>query len=376
MNTKKLRNLSFYLHRWLGLVTGILLCIAGITGSILVFRPEIDEAVIAARFGRVIPSETKVSLDAIANTIKNTYASVGFNLSDLNFPSSNDRPYVLSLMNSAEKYWQVFVNPYTGQIMGDRSGDTNWAGIILNLHYQLFAGDAGVIIMGIVALVTVILSLTGIILWPGWRKLAAGFKIKWNARIKRLNFDLHKVAGIITAIFLAAIGFTGFAWNIPQAGIEDGIYALTFTPKPSEPVSQVIPDRPMSLDRLIQRADEAIPNAKNTYISLGSKPEDPITVGKKQTGETGEYGNTVVILDRSSGKVLQLKDGIKPNRAEAILNQFTPWHYGYFLGLATRILYVLVGLAPTILFITGFVMYRLRHRQKPVKEKNKALVES
>jgi uncharacterized iron-regulated membrane protein len=67
MNTKKLRNFSFYLHRWLGLVAGILLCIAGITGSILVFWHEIDEAVIAASFGRVIPTETMVSLDAIAS---------------------------------------------------------------------------------------------------------------------------------------------------------------------------------------------------------------------------------------------------------------------------------------------------------------------
>jgi uncharacterized iron-regulated membrane protein len=42
MNTRKLRDISFYLHRWLGLVAGILLCIAGLTGSILVFWREID----------------------------------------------------------------------------------------------------------------------------------------------------------------------------------------------------------------------------------------------------------------------------------------------------------------------------------------------
>jgi uncharacterized iron-regulated membrane protein len=213
MNTRKLRNVSFYLHRWLGLVAGILLCIAGLTGSILVFWHEIDEAVIAARFGRVIPGDTKASLEAIANTVKTTYASTGYHLSDLGCPAASDQPCMLSLVNSADKYLEVFVNPYTGQVMGERNWDTSWAGMIFNLHVALFAGNIGVIIMGIVALVTVILSLTGIILWPGWRKLAAGFKIKWNAHLKRRNFDLHKVAGIITAIFLAAIGFTGF-WTL------------------------------------------------------------------------------------------------------------------------------------------------------------------
>ncbi|MEH2367214.1 PepSY-associated TM helix domain-containing protein [Nostoc sp.] len=39
-------------------------------------------------------------------------------------------------------------------------------------------------------------------------------------------------------------------------------------------------------------------------------------------------------------------------------------HYGTFGGLPTRILYVFVGLAPLILFITGFVMWKQRYRTK------------
>jgi uncharacterized iron-regulated membrane protein len=90
--------------------------------------------------------------------------------------------------------------------MGDRQWETSWAGIIYELHYKLLAGETGTLIMGIVALLTLILSMTGIVLWPSWRKLAAGFSIKWqHAHIKRINFDIHKVAGIITAIFLALI---------------------------------------------------------------------------------------------------------------------------------------------------------------------------
>ncbi|MEH2085041.1 MAG: PepSY-associated TM helix domain-containing protein [Nostoc sp.] len=47
---------------------------------------------------------------------------------------------------------------------------------------------------------------------------------------------------------------------------------------------------------------------------------------------------------------------------DRILNSFTPLHYGTFGGLPTRILYVFVGLAPLILFITGFVMWQYRKR--------------
>ena len=132
--------------------------------------------------------------------------------------------------------------------MGDRFYETSWIGIVYKLHYSLLAGDIGHLIMGIVALLTLIMSLTGIMLWLGWRKLVTGFKIKWDGQIKRVNFDLHKVAGIIAAVFLALIGFTGFAWNIPQANVEAGVYTVTLTPASTEPVSIVIPGQsPLSI---------------------------------------------------------------------------------------------------------------------------------
>ncbi len=46
------------------------------------------------------------------------------------------------------------------------------------------------------------------------------------------------------------------------------------------------------------------------------------------------------------------------------MDAFNPLHYGTFSGLPTRILYIFVGLAPTFLFVTGFVMWRYRYRPK------------
>ncbi len=60
----KLKAIAFHAHRWLGLTSGILLCIAGVTGSILVFWHEIDQAVLAWRFGQVIPVGESLSVDA------------------------------------------------------------------------------------------------------------------------------------------------------------------------------------------------------------------------------------------------------------------------------------------------------------------------
>lgn len=360
---RKLKAIAFYAHRWIGLTAGILLCIAGVTGSILIFWHEIDQAMLVWRFGQVIPVGEPLSVSAIAETVKTAYTGKGLTLSSLSFPEHANQPYMVSLLDAAEHYFEVFVNPYTGKILGDRQWETSWVGIIYGLHYKLLAGDTGLLIMGIVALLTLILSLTGIVLWPGWRKFAMGFKIKWDGHIKRVNFDLHKVAGIATAIFLTLISFTGFAWNVPQANVEAGIYAITLTPKPADPVSKLIPGKSsLPIADLIQQANAAVPNAKTTYISFANKPEAPFLVAKKQAQEVGKYGNTRIYLDQFTGAVIRLQNGVKPSRAEAILNQFGSLHFGTFGGVPTKILYVFVGLAPLILFVTGFVMWWYRKK--------------
>jgi uncharacterized iron-regulated membrane protein len=89
----------------------------------------------------------------------------------------------------------VFINPYTGVILNPKPKPSliqKLFGIIYPLHYSLLGGDIGTKFVGIVGLLFTILSITGIILWSGWRNLITGFKIKWNAHPKRLNFDMHR----------------------------------------------------------------------------------------------------------------------------------------------------------------------------------------
>ncbi len=84
--------------------------------------------------------------------------------------SPHQKFYTIRLTRPDEKRWEVFVNPYTGKIMGDRQHETALFSRILDLHYQLLAGDIGLKIVGVAALFLCILSLTGIMLWSGWRK--------------------------------------------------------------------------------------------------------------------------------------------------------------------------------------------------------------
>jgi len=363
MRSKKLRDVLFQLHRYIGLVVGLILVIVGLTGSLLVFEHEMDNWGIQQHFGHTIPQEQRLSPGTLVNTVKTAYAHhPDWKVGQVNMPS-NQEFYTIRLDRSDDTQWEVFVNPYTGVVMGDQQRETALFSRLLALHYQLLAGDIGTKIVGIAALFLCVLSITGIMLWSGWRKFFLGFKIKWNTHPKRVNYDIHKVAGIVTAVFLGAIAFTGFCWNFYDQ-TSPLIYAATFTPKPPEVQSTVIPGNPpLGLDEIIARSNTALPGAANTFINLPSKPDDAVEIYKKLPGDTEDF-NSSVKLDQYSGKVLAVTDSRVAGLGDRVLNSFTPLHYGTFGGLPTRILYVFVGLAPLILFITGVVMWRFR-KPKP-----------
>jgi uncharacterized iron-regulated membrane protein len=363
MKSLKLRHVAFSSHRWIGLFAGLILVIVGLTGSLLVFEHELDDWNIQQRFGRVIPQEQRLSPGTIANTVRTAYANrPDWKVGQIQMITGQEF-YTVRLNRPDETQWEVFVNPFTGKIMGDRQRETALFSRILDLHYQLMAGDIGLKIVGVAALFLCILSLTGIMLWSGWRKLFLGFKIKWNAHPKRVNYDIHKVAGIVTAVFLGAIAFTGFCWNFYDQSYP-AIYALTLTPKPPEVQSTVIPGKTtFELDQIIQRSNNALPGAINTFINLPTKPDGVFEIYKRLPQDSEDF-NSYVKLDQYSGKVLQVQDSRVVGLGDRVLNSFTPIHYGTFGGLPTRIFYVFVGLAPTILMITGFVMWWYRKRKK------------
>lgn len=365
MKAKQLRNYFFQMHRIIGLVVGLIFAITGLTGTALVFQREIVDAQVAAKFGRVIPQTEMVAPEIIIKTVKAAYTD----RSDLKLTSIlrkpvADAPYRVTL-KAEEQMTTVWVNPYTSKIMGSEIQNQTWIYLTLKLHYALLAGENGEKVMGVVAGLTFILCVTGIALWTGWRKLSAGLKIKWNAPLKRISFDLHNVGGMVVAVFLSFVTFTGFVWNFDLNPV---VYALTGSPNLSPPKSKPIAGQsqtspPLTVTKLLQIADAALPGAETTQISFPQKPKDAYRIRKKFPQEEWHFGRSQVFIDRFSGKVLQVKNGLEPNLGDRVLASFTPLHYGTFWGLPSRILYLFVGLSPLMLLITGTIMWWYRPRR-------------
>jgi uncharacterized iron-regulated membrane protein len=362
MKTKSIRNLTFHLHRALGLILGAIISLVGLTGSLLVFESEIDSWADSQRFGNVTPMGKMLSLDRAVEIAQVNYPER--QIQAIDFPSDNRHPLKIQMFskNNPDDWYQVLINPYTQKIMGDRSHIDRLTGWAFDLHLSLMAGEWGNLLVGIASGLLAILSLTGVMLWPGWRKLAAGFKIKWNAHLKRLNFDLHKVVGITMATFISLAALTGFCWTFNDWTFP-AIYALTFSP-PSEDNTIKLTPQPgqaiASTDLIVQKAQQALPEIKAISLGFPETQTDPFAV----FGKAGE----AIYINPYTAQVLKIKSHTqRMSLGDRITGSFGALHFGTFAGVYSRILYVFVGLAPSVLFITGLVMWWQR---KPIKSTN------
>lgn len=367
MNAKSIRNTIFYFHRYLGLAIALAVITIGLTGSLLVFRNEIAHVDREARFGRIVPQEQVLPVEKIIAAVEPIYADRSdAKLLAFYFPHKPNEPANVAYSTKDKDWVDNYVDPYTGKFITNTLQSALVPNAIewtLKFHHELLAGEIGSKIAGIVGLLMSILTLTGVALWPGWRKLSTGFKIKWDAHPKRLNFDLHKVVGMVAMVFLLFTFFTGFCWNFDRVA-NPVIHAITFSPQKLEPVSTVITgktSRPLS--DLIQTARSTLPGAKLQTIYFPSEPTGTISFRYKLPQEPGVDGHSYVYLDRYNGKVLRVDNGLKPSLGDRLLNSFVSLHYGLFWGLPSRIFYIFVGLAPLCLATTGFIMWRYRRRK-------------
>jgi uncharacterized iron-regulated membrane protein len=364
-------NIIFVFHRYIGLAIGVLAAAIGLTGSLLIIHGWTSRlrdwlSNLTTPPTTVTPVGERLPLPKLIEIAKQAQPTL--TLESLDFPQKLIEPATAWWLAPGDKWSSAAINPYTGILLSapqaEEDGGETYTQFLYNIHITLMGGEWGGYVAGLVGLLTTILCITGIALWPGWRKLTAGFKIKWNANIKRLNFDLHKVAGIIAAIFLAMAMGTGFIWNF-NTWTYPMIYAMTFSPQPveaAEPTSKPIPNQsPIAITaELLQTASVALPPGDITSIYFPTKPEGVIRINK-----TIQEQDFTAIVDQYSGQVIKVDNPLEKPKSlgDRITESFYSVHFGTFAGEASRILYVFVGLSPTILLTTGFIMWR--HRRKP-----------
>lgn len=192
---------------WAGVGFGIYVLLMCISGTVLIYRVEIDRA-LSRQPVIVIGPGIRMSADELRQIAQRDYPS--YDVTDVTEPRNQTRPAEVVLERSGKKVQRLF-NPFTGADLGDslRPGYffMEW---LASFHDELLYRPVGRYVNAIGGLVTTLLAVTGaVIWWPGIDNWRRSLMVKWKADSKRLNWALHSALGIWSVIFILLWGISG-----------------------------------------------------------------------------------------------------------------------------------------------------------------------
>ena len=146
-----------FLHKWLGLFTGIIICIVAITGAIFCFQDEIKDALFDYRKVEIVhqpfikPSE--IILKVRDKNPKHIVLRVMY--------MDKDRSTVVMTKDDKKESYFVYVNPYSGKILHQENMKQDFFLVIQYIHMNLLLGDIGKNIIGFSTVIFIMIMISG-----------------------------------------------------------------------------------------------------------------------------------------------------------------------------------------------------------------------
>ncbi len=371
------RKLWLRTHLWLGLVIGTIWVLLGITGSLNVFRWDIDEwlnpELVVAH-----PGEIPQTLDQIFEAIRTAHPD-RIGTWSLEMPRHRAgmimaRHFNIQSNGDTDLLF-VSVNPFTSEILANRvySDIDFWVTWIYELHSTLFLGKVGCNTVGFSGLLLLVSLGSGIYLWwPRTGKFRQAFSLKRASSPERFNYDIHKLFGIYGFLLLFTVAFSGtclvfseyvrpvISWFSPVSG--------GFNPQPPPPdgLKSILSGgaMPISIETAMSIAKKIFPEATVRFIKTPAGTEGFYTIQMRQPHEASLFFTTTTVwIEQYTGKVLSVRDPRQFTAGETFLNLMWPLHNGEALGLAGRLLVFIAGFVPSVLYITGLIRWQQKRRR-------------
>ncbi|HRP58463.1 PepSY-associated TM helix domain-containing protein [Agriterribacter sp.] len=359
------------IHLWLGLSSGLVVLILGITGCILAFELEI-RSVTESSFRNVKVENRDVlppsELKAIAEKHLASKKALG-----VEYPGK-DKAAVAAYYDEKE-YELVFMNPYSGEVLKHKNMNRDFFRIVLDGHYYLWLPDnIGQPIAASATLIFLVMMISGLILW--WPKNKAAkkqrFTIKWSARWRRKNYDLHNVLGFYmtwVAIFLAITGLVfGFQWFAGSVyWVTSGGETMVEHTHPVSDTTKTASFANMA-DHLWQEHRTGLKGNESIGVYFAAISTDPVEIAVNHKPGT-YYNSDYYHYDQYTGKELPATGSYAGSfedapLADKIVRMNYDMHVGAILGLPGKILAFFASLIAASLPVTGFYIWLGRRKKK------------
>lgn len=380
------RKIFFWLHKWLGLVTGLIVLIVSLTGCITVFSDELKEYFYQQRY-HAEPAGNRSFLGFIELRDRAQQAlGPKKKISRAEIYPAGERTWVFRALKTNKKaigYWnyykyydRVYINPYTGKVVYIEDSRNEFFQLVLSIHRHLLLGEGiGGLVTGTSALCFFILLLTGLVLWfpRKWKTKAfkKGLVFKRGVGLKRLNYDFHNIAGFYALIPALLICITGlvFAFDWADQSVQFVANGVKTVKKRTIPLSAPSENyNPQTTDTAVAHLLALHRQADVFSIRFREKDTDPLDVqvrlAKNRTHLFEWY-----YFDRTNAKLLLKFNDRNLNGGEKFRSMNYDLHTGAFAGMPTKIFAFFVSLICAAMPVTGFLIWYNRGKKSKKQKK-------
>ena len=368
-------------HKTIGLFLGLVFVLVGLSGSILAFREDIDERLNYSLMR--VASPPNASFQPISEMYSSAIQAIpkDAKVERLMMPRHKNAAAILTYMVETDDldsyFYEVFVNPYTAKVTGQRlkiHGEDQFSQpiiqILMAFHWTLLLGANKAYLIGFIGIFFFFSTFAGLYLWwlknKNWR---LGLTVKWQASSERMTYDLHKNIGFYGAAFLIIMTATGAAMIFKPVTQKVTSLFSTVSGEPnfgkSKPSAQ---HEPIHITQAIVIANRIFKDGKIFSISLPNSPTGVFIVGKMLDSEPNKsrtYRN--VSIDQYSGEILQIQDPDNFTAGEKLFEWLFPVHTGEIFGEYGRPVLLLIGLLPLALFTTGLMRWRQKRHSRKIR---------
>ena len=372
MKTKN-NNKLWAIHSWVGLYAGVVIAFLSITGAAALFRTELDH-VFNPHLRGVAPGNQKVAMTPVVKKIQAMHPDKV--LFEVELPQNAKGSWNIRLLPREQKrlfpvFWEVFVNPYSGEILGERNYYKTFNYYLRNIHVRFYEGFFGRQIVGIAGIALLISTVTGFLIYGRFmKKQFFGSIRKKNLRVSQA--DYHKLIGVLALVFNLMIAVTG-AWLGLQGYLQKWLdierpntYKLTEKPyTKEEDISQTF-----DFDSIYHSARTHFPQLMPTIIRPSTNGDGVVVVLGDVPRQVYERNSNKIVLSKSSYQPLFIYNISNDNAGGKLFYVQESLHFGDYGGLALKLLYCLLALTSGFLAMSGFIVYLERTRKKRVVKPN------
>lgn len=371
--TRSPRPLIMRLHFYAGVLVAPFILIAAVTGALYALAPTLESVV----YRDILTVES--GGDALPLTEQAAAAHAAFpdlsmaGMRPASAPEDSTRVYFTDPALPAELQRAVFVDPYTGRVLGD---EATWLGYLPlstwldGLHRHLNLGEPGRVYSELAASWLWVVALGGLYLWVVRRRRDK----PRTGRAKTLH--RHGTVGVWALAFMLFLSATGITWSTYAGAHVSDIRTALDWQRPQLDTSladgasehagheghgSAVP-LAVDLDAVVRAADAAGVHAP---VELTLPAEAGAGVSVTEIDKPWRLTTNVAAVDPATAQVTGEVDYWRDYSPVAMLADWgIRMHMGFLFGLLNQLLLLAVAVSITTAIVLG---YRMWWQRRPTR---------